>query len=101
MNVVCRSVGDDVCTRYLTGSSHLPLSPAVYLIVCPIPLVPKEDPNRDGAIYINLVKLSASRQCLRSCYALAVGTNPGSKIFLDRQNLLRHVISQQMALLQR
>jgi hypothetical protein len=36
-------------------------------------LVTKEDPNRDGAIYINLVKLSASRQCLRSCYALAVG----------------------------
>jgi hypothetical protein len=54
--------------------------PAVYLIVCPIPLVQMEDdPNRDGAIYINLVKLSASRQCLQSCYALAVGTNTGSK----------------------
>jgi hypothetical protein len=75
--------------------------PAVYLIVCPIPLVTKEDPNRDRAIYINLVKLSASRQCLWSCYALAVGTNPGLKIFLDRQNVLQHVISQQMALLQR
>lgn len=72
------------------------------MAVAPSYIVPNEDPNRDGAIYINLVvKLSASRQCLRSCYALAVGTNPGSKIFLDRQNLLRHVISQQMALLQR